>query len=516
LNQLASWRATFRERPVGESLRALIEFNGFDTFCRARDDGAQRFANLQELLSRGEAFDAFERQGLDRFLVFLEELEESDELGRPSLGAESDDVVRVMSIHKSKGLEFPIVVIPDLGKKFNTTSLNEPILLDRDLGIGMTGVDLRRRIRYPSLSSIVIREHVARQAVAEEVRVLYVAVTRAREHLILVGTAKAGAVDSWREEWAGHTGALPDDAIQDAATPLDWIGPIAAMTERAGLGTFSMIDHATIPPATAQDIPVDHGPSEAVPAFDGASAELTDPIARLAVDRIEYVYPHRTATTQRSTLPLTQFVAANSKVPLPPRTGEITLDWPAAYRPRERASAADIGTATHLLLQLLDFRSATTADDIRAQRTRFVEQRLISARDAALVDIDSIVWLLGTDIGDLMRRPDAQVFREQPLAISRPPAALTEMKSSDRGDLVLVRGRVDVLIKTPEGLTLIDYKSDRVEPNAVDERTARYASQLWGYADALQTITGLPVKQAYFVFLKPRMVTPVPNRRAPK
>jgi ATP-dependent helicase/nuclease subunit A len=510
LDRLAVWRRMFRERPVADSLRHLLEFNGFDAFCRARQDGAQRLANLNALLARAKAFDAFERQGLDRFLTFLEELEAGDELGRPSLGAESDDVVRVMTIHKSKGLEFPIVVIPDLGKKFNTASLNDAILIDRDLGIGMTAVDLKRRIRYPSLSSIVVREHVARQAVAEEIRVLYVALTRAREHLVLVGTAGSRAVEAWRDVWADHEGALPDDVVQDAGTPLDWIGPIAVMTDSAGLGTFALVDHSTIPSDESSSPPIEHGPSTEVSISQARDVALTDPLARLAVERIGFAYPHESAAKQRATLPVTQFVAlALPEVQLPHESG-TTLDWPAAYRPRERASAADIGTATHLLLQLLDLRAAQTAAEIRAQADRFIERRLMTSRDASLVDLDSIVWLLQTDLGELMRRPDARVKREQPLAIALPPLGLQEPRQPDRGDRILVRGRVDVLVETPEGLTLIDYKSDRVDADATTERAARYGPQLWGYGEAIQAITGFPVRRASLVFLRPRKIVDVP------
>lgn len=512
LRQLAVWRRMFRERPVGASLRELLEFNGFDTFCRARDDGAQRFANLKELRSRGEAFDAFERQGLDRFLAFLEELQVNDELGRPSLGAESDDVVRVMTIHKSKGLEFPIVVIPDLGKRFNTASLGEPVLLDRDLGIGMTAVDLRRRIRYPSVSSIVVREHARRQAVAEEVRVLYVALTRAREHLILVGTAREGALAGWQEDWSGHTGPLPDDIIQGAGTPLDWLGPIAAVTDRAGLGTFKVVDHSqTLQLEREEEKRAESGPSDAVPETEvGQPVELRDPVAKLAIERITYTYPHHAATKQRATMPVTEFVAAALPTVRPPRPRELTLEWPAAFKPRARASAVEVGTATHLLLQLLDFHQAQDVDAVRKQATHFVDRRLISAESARLVDIDSIVWLLGTPLGALMKRPDVRVQREQSLAVALPALGLRETETSDRRDRVLVRGRVDVLVDAPEGLTLIDYKSDRLAREAVNERAARYAPQLWGYAEALQTIAGRPVAGAYLVFLQPRVVFEVP------
>lgn len=516
--QLADWRTMFRERPVGEALRELIEHNGFDMYCRARDDGAQRLANLKALLARAEAFDAFERQGLDRFLAFLNDLEANDELGRPSLGAESEDVVRVMTIHKSKGLEFPIVVIPDLGKKFNTMSLAEPILLDRDLGVGMMSVDLRKRIRYPNVSSIVVRDHARRQAVAEEIRVLYVALTRAREHVVLVGSVKGhDVVETWRSDWSQHAGALPDEIVLDAQTPLDWLGPIAAMTDHAGLGTFKIVDHTQEKPEATPDDPKrsEIAPPTAEARVEHESIKLTDPVAMLAIERINFAYPFEVATKQRLTMPVTEFVAAALPQVEPPRGSDRLMEWPAAYRPRARASAVEVGTATHALLQMLDCRAAADADAIRSQIGRLIERKLLTPDAGKLVDVDAIVWLLGTELGELMKSKQCTLRREQPLAIALPALGRDERSELDpsAGDRILVRGRVDLLIESSDGLALVDYKSDRIEPEDVPERAARYAPQLWGYADAVRHVTGRPVVRASLAFLRPRRIADVPVDR---
>src|SRR5262249_5440029 len=150
---------------------------------------------------------------------------EQYDLGQPSVASEADDVVRVMSIHRAKGLEFRVVFVADIAKKLNFQDLNGPILLERDQGIGLAVADYKMRVRYPSLAWALVRERLKRQTLAEELRVLYVAMTRAREHLILVGTSGPEAVASWREQWAGHAGPVPAERVLGARSMLDWIGP---------------------------------------------------------------------------------------------------------------------------------------------------------------------------------------------------------------------------------------------------------------------------------------------------
>jgi ATP-dependent helicase/nuclease subunit A len=500
LATLDEWRRLFQEQPIGESLLRLYGHNHFLTFCRSLPDGEQRVANLGELLRRGETFDSFERQGLDRFLQFLEDLAVDDQLGRPAVASESADVVRVMTVHKSKGLEFPVVIIPDLGKKINFQSLQSSVLLNRDAGIGMQCVDLPKRVRYPSAASMVVQDRARRQAIAEEIRVLYVALTRAREHLILIGTAKADALEQWRDAWAEHPGRLPDAAIQSAKAALDWLGPIAAITQARGLDTFEIHDLTAGATPASPDVPP--APPTEQSALPPSLPSLDDPLARRAVERVTYLYPHRLATT----LPLTQRVsvvaeaalARAADVPLEP-LGPPTLEWPEAYRRRERPKSVDIGTATHLALQHLDFANALTADAVRQQLADTVARRLLSDEQARIVNVDAIVWFAQTPLAALFSSDQATVLREQAFA-------LNVLAPESDIDVALLRGRVDALIVTPAGLTFVDYKSDRVDASDAPVRAVNYFGQMMGYANALCQITGRPVVGVHLVFLQARRI----------
>lgn len=501
---IGGWRQRFLEQPIGESLSQLFDETGYLTFCRALPDGAQRIANLQELRERAIAFDSFERQGLDRFLTFLEELETDDQLGRPSIAAASQDYVRVMTVHKSKGLEFPVVIVPDLGKQFNEQSLQSPILLDRDLGIGLSAVDLPRRVRYPSVASMVIKSHSRRQAIAEEIRVLYVAFTRAREHLILIGSSKS-SFDSIAAEWVDHHGALPDERVQQSRTPLDWIAPIAAITGREGLGTFAVSDWTAKPLPAAGGEPGDQSSTKRLEQWFDASARSAAPLvsaAAVVAERITFQYAHLAATIERSTRRISEhgpFVPVGASEPR-----DVVLEWPEAYQSRKRAGAMEIGTATHRFMEVLDPGRIGSQDEVEAQLQELVARRLMSDRDARLVDVSTVLWFAGTDLGQLLRDRNNRLFREQSIAYSIQPPAL------EPSDCVLVRGRLDAMLVTPDGLVLLDYKTDRVEGDRVALRAQTYWPQLRGYMEAASKVAGLPVVRASLVFLRSRQIIDLP------
>ena len=504
--RIERWRRMFQERSVAEGLLEVYAHNDYLTFNRALPDGEQRLANLRELLARAETFGTFERQGLDRFLAFLSELEAEDGLGRPSVEQDSADVVQVMTVHKSKGLEFPVVIVPDLGKAFNETSLNDPILLDRDLGVGLGAVELDKRIRHPTATSMVIRDRMRQQMIAEEIRVLYVAMTRAREHLILIGTpsTKESVAERWQAEWADLRGPLPDDAVGSARTPLDWLGAIWASTTAQGLGTFELIDHTAGTPASSeQPAALPAVPRDAWRRLQG-DGDPTEPDAVRVIERLTYRYPHEAAMRQRATRRVTDLLQPEpspATMTAPHRAS--ALEWPRLYTPTVDPSALEIGTATHRLLQFLDFRRPLDAEDVQQQIAALVERRLMPPSESALVDVGSIVWLGTTDLVAEIRDGSARLMREQPIELAQP------LPDGASDDLVLLRGRADAMILAPTGVTLVDYKSDRVDALTLPARVERYAPQVRAYAEAVRQISGRPVVRSALVFLRARQVVDV-------
>ena len=511
LFRLNRWRQLAHSRPLAEVISTIFDETGYLAYCAGLHDGEQRVANLMDLHDRAGHFGTFQRQGLSRFMHFLESLREETDLGQPSIASEADNVVRVMSVHRSKGLEFPVVFLPDLGKRINFTDCQGAILADRSAGLGMAVVDDERMIRYPSLSSVIVQQRLRQQSLAEELRVLYVAMTRAREHLILVGTCKPDKPKDWATKWAAQTGAFPNDMVLGAKCLLDWLGPTAVVASTdAGEAVIEITQHS------AEEVASWQAAHSKRPVLSAAQARLAalepidpapaiTPEAGETIARLEFEYPYE-GFAQHAAV---EAVTARSKQPGPSigsqKVATRELPTPRFLLDSHRASTpAEIGTATHRVLAHLDFARRCDRADVEAQIASMLERRLLSAGEASVIDLATIEWLMGTDLGALLRANATNIRREIPIHFAVEPAELSP--SGNPEDRVMVRGRIDALLPLSEGITLIDYKTDNLSAANVPHRARDYAGQMRLYADALSRIADAPVKKSYLVFLTPRVV----------
>jgi ATP-dependent helicase/nuclease subunit A len=518
LAQLDAWRQLAHRRPLAELIHTIYGQSGYLAFCAGLHDGEQRVANLMDLHERASHFGSFHRQGLSRFMQFLGGLRDEMDLGQPSIASEADNVVRVMSVHRSKGLEFPVVFLPDLGKRINFSDCQGTILVDRSAGLGMAVVDEERMIRYPSLASVLVQQRLRQQALAEELRVLYVAMTRAREHLVLVGTCDAKQPECWSSKWAGHGGPFPDDMVLGARCLLDWLGPVAAAASGAGDEIVRTTSHSAAEVASWQ---ASHGRRPTLSARQSALADLRPiepaPVqnveAQQAIDRLTYQYPFAPfaalgaaeAVTSRAAIREGQAPAESRTVPgsagaSPSQSGPARELARPRFLAEQVVSPIDVGTATHLVLMHLDFASR----EIDPQIALMVERRLITAAQAGAVDCGAIEWLLESELGTLLRSNAKRLRRELPIHF--PATGLGLPESQDPYDRVMVRGRIDVLVPDAAGLALIDYKTDNIAAEAVPARARTYASQLEQYRTAIERMTQASVRASHLVFLKPRVI----------
>ena len=529
LRDLGRWREMAHRRPLAELIWAIYEQTGYLAFCSGLEDGPQRCANLIDLYERARQFGTFQRQGVYRFLRFLQSLQSESDLGQPSVASQAEDVVRIMSIHRAKGLEFPVVLLPDLGKRFNLQDCGGAILVDRHAYLGMSVVDEVRRIRYPSLASKMVQERLLRQSLAEELRVLYVAMTRAKEHLILVGTCKDTAVDVWKDRWSAHQGPLPADTVLAGRCMLDWLGPVAAAMACAGR------EHIRLTPHTAEEIATWPAPESLRPRFSPEQASLAQlmplsppppshPAADEVIRRLAYTYPYQPFTT----LQAAQSVTALAKPAHPVSVGDAadtatgsttpstetgaTIPVTALPQPRclladTSISTVDRGTATHLVLQYLDFARPGTPMALAMQVNELVTRKLIAPAHAAAVDFGALEWLMAGEIGDMFRACGPALRRELAFySATTPDLVASATPSTDPYDQVMVRGRIDALVPHPDGSILMDYKTDHVAPAAVAARAEFYRPQVSLYRQAIEKITSHPVQAVYLIFLTPRVI----------
>lgn len=505
LADLGRWREAAGRRPLHEVIWDIYAETGLLALCEGLPAGAQRVANLLYFHERAATFASFQRQGLGHFLEFLESLREESDIGLPATSSRAADVVRIMSVHRSKGLEFPVVFLPDLGKGINLQDTQGSILLDRELGIGLAVVDELRRVRYPSLAWTLVKNRLHRQAMAEELRVLYVAMTRAKEHLVMVGTTTEKCLQCWQSQWTGHVGPLPSGEVLGARCILDWIGPLAAAL---GTSTFRTTFHTGEPPTEPKKT------TAAAPASQSPQEESDpSPAADAVIQRLTFRYPHQ----HLAQTPAAQSVTGRKELAEPEDLPEViraaplprVLERPDFLVEQVAFSATERGTATHLVLQHLDFRRTCDAADVANQIAELVARRAISAAAAKEVDQEAIVWFATSDIGKLLRQNADRLRREIPVYFIAPsftsPGSPVEGENAASLDQVMVRGRLDLLLPLADGNVIVDYKTDAVnDEKSAKLRAEEYRPQMNLYRHAIERITGKPVKDVHLVFMRPR------------
>lgn len=517
--ELQKWRHAAHRRPLADVLWQIYQQTGYLAFVSGLQDGPQRVANLIELYERAAQFGNFQHQGLSRFLNFLHALREEADPAPAKVASEAQNVVRIMSVHRAKGLEFPIVFLPDLGKQINMSDSRGHILLDRAGGLGMSVVDEQKQCRYPSLGLCLVEERLRRQALAEELRVLYVAATRAREHLIMIGTCSKKTEERWKAEWAGQDGKLPADVVLSAKTMLDWIGPVAAMTAGTREPLFARREMGDGVSSPAGPKRPDSAPTPLQKAIAQLEALPFSPApnsrADAALERISYVDPFRAYGNVTAAIAVTAAKEQASKEsrdfsPMPGalRTDNISrLATPRFLADRSIGSATDKGTATHLVLQHLNFVGSLTAADIESQIQAMVKHRILTLAEAKWVDLSAVLWFVKSELGSLMRENASKVRHEMSVYFPIAPKwSAGGMVSDDPMDRVMVRGRLDALIALPQGSIIIDYKTDAIPPLVVQNRAESYRPQLQAYREAIERITSKPVLRTSLVFLAAQMI----------
>jgi ATP-dependent helicase/nuclease subunit A len=497
LEKLKSWRELANKRPLGEAIWTIYTDSGYLAFCSGLADGEQCVANLLALHERAKQFDSSgQRQGLARFRLFLDTLRDESDLGQPSIAVEGENAVRVMSIHRSKGLEFPIVFVPDLGKRHNFQSCAGTILVDRNAYVGLSVVDEEKRVRYPSLAHAMAKENIRRQTLAEELRVLYVAATRACERLFLVGTIKDGTAEEWQTEYGGHVGPLPPGALLGGQTPLDWIGPAAAAISVASPKLISIVAHreddlaAQQRPARSQRSELqerlfDLHPLNPPPAINDRSARV--------LDRLDRAYPFWAFAN----LPAAKSVsalAADGHRPAPTK-----LAVPRLVSQEDTLAPTEIGDATHIVMEHIDLMQPATEAEVKRQIAQMVERRFLTKTEAASVNAGGVAWFIGSELGALMRTHASKVRRELALSFAQPQKEIP----ADPMDRTMIRGRIDVFIPLRDRCVIIDYKTDRVSGEGVEAQVEHHRAQIALYARAMESLLKVRV-EGYLAFLTPR------------
>ena len=504
---LASLRA-LRERAASLRVRELLD----EIFRRchvlavfgAMDGGAARKENLLAFLQLCENYERTGHQGLFSFVSALREQLASGEAAAPQVEHAAGGV-RIMSIHKSKGLEFPVVILTDLARRFSNMDFQTSVLVHPQLGLGPVCVDTKRRIQYPTSARQAIERTLRREAKAEELRVLYVAMTRAKEKLVMVHT-QANARSRVADLMAVSACPVLPEAVDEGKCMGDWLMlPLLQRSEAAPLRALAGQngEGRVFADETPWVVHVHEGEELLSPApeKDTAAEELTR-APELPVDTraIEYEYPHRAETLLPAKLTATQLKGRaldeeiSENTVLPPRLRSLTK--PRFLAGEQKLTGAERGTAIHLALQYLDFSEQGGEAGIRAQLETMRAQRKLTDEQAEAVDVRALMRFLQSPLAARIRASE-RVEREYRFSLLRP---VREFADVDSDDEVLLQGVVDCFFEEDGALVVVDFKTDRVTRAEMSARAERYRPQLEAYSMALSRVTGKPVRERVLYF----------------
>ncbi|KHD38402.1 ATP-dependent helicase [Clostridium acetobutylicum] len=532
LNRLYRWRKESLYTPIDEFIWYLYTDTGYYGYVGAVSGGIQRQANLKMLFQRAKIYSETSYKGLFNFINFINKLKlTSGDMGSAKILGENENVVRIMSIHKSKGLEFPIVFVGGLGKNFNLMDMNNPVLFHNYLGFGPEYVDYKKRISHKTLAKEAIKNRIRIETLSEEMRILYVAFTRAKEKLIMVGSVSdiKRSVFKWAVNLRSNQNKISEDYVLKSKSFLDWIASAVirhkdAENLRDIMDTSKEnIDNLVCDPSSWQ---VNVLSRNDVLSFNqllleeekNINEKLTQFYKRLKEirssnyesvyieeikSRLEFKYRYEKAAELPSLLSVTELKrninedndAYATKIFTP-----SLVKKPLFLEEVKKMSPSERGTAVHSVMQHLDFSSIScdmSIKNIRHQIDDMVFRRILTEKQAESVNINRILKFFQSPIGSRVIKAE-KVYREFPFQIRvKSTEIYNDLPKIYDDENIVVQGIVDLFFKENDEIVLLDYKNDYINDENLNETVKKYTYQINYYKRALEIVTGLKVKEKY-------------------
>ena len=492
--RLKEYRRRAEYLSIHELLWYLLEDTGYGDYLAAQPGGEQRQANVRMLVERAISFETTSYRGLFHFVRYIEQLcSYNEDFGEAGITGENEDAVRIMTIHKSKGLEFPVVIVAGLGKSFNRQDTRSRVVIHGDLGLGVDYVDVKRRVKTAVLSKKVMQKAMDLEMLGEELRVLYVALTRAREKLILLGST--GKAEEKLERIRGReAGPLSFLELSAAGTYLDWILPAAAGEDTPFL-ISRIAPEAQAGEELKEQISLEHR-RERLERMEDFREDET--FARTLRERLEEVYPHQEEAELRVKVSVSELKKAGQAEEEDADTLLYPQEEIVPYIPRfmqegERVSGAARGTAYHKVLECVNLSQMYHSEQVKKALEELVEAGKLSREMADAVRPYDIYAFARTELAGRMDKAAArgELHTEQPFVI-QVPARLLELGFTS-GEPVLVQGIIDAWFYEDGEIVVVDYKTDYAKDAA--QLAEKYGRQLDYYELALEKLTGSRVKE---------------------
>lgn len=527
LNRLQTLRNMAEYTPIHQIILYILKDTGYEAYVRALPGGNQRGANLRMLVDKAMDYEKTSYRGLFNFVRYIENLQKYQvDFGEVNVMDSAGSAVQIMTIHKSKGLEFPIVFAAGMGKQFNFQDLNRRFLIHPEYGFGTDVILPEKRLMVSMPQKRVLREVLKRESLGEELRVLYVALTRAKEKLYITGTASdidERILISLKEEWQSEEILLPLWDRTKARCFWDYILPALgghpAMGELCrecslsegfaqcseGADTGFVIRKITASDLIQDEIMdmTDFQIREKVLKNWDADRIYDETFRNALEERFEFQYPYSWLKEMPVKVSVSELkkrswqddeekeealFAEPDIIPLVPRFAEGK---------ETKYQGAARGTAYHRVMECLDYEKTEDFREIQNQIRDMEEQKKLDPQEAACIYIKDIQRFANSRLGQRMKQAaqEEKLFREQPFVLSVDAGQLNEQWTG--GETVLVQGIIDAYFIENQEIVLVDYKTDRVSEGDEKKLTELYHTQLEDYAQALERLTGKKVKETY-------------------
>jgi len=513
LEKLEKWKSISQYMPLDEFIWQIYLDTGYYQYVGLLPNGAMRQANLKTLFEKAKQYEKASFKGLFNFIQFIDKLKKQNgDLASAKLIGENEDVIRIMSIHKSKGLEFPVVFLCNSHKKFNMQDLNDNILLHQDIGFGPTIMDTTRKIKYSSIAKDAIKLKMKQETLSEEQRILYVALTRAKEKLYITGRSKdftkyVQDKNKVLEMYESENIKLDAKLMKKANSYLEWLMYVYLFNQGRTITlkgeSYKLSDIITLNVSNKKDLLKALAKEEVVEQIDlkekieqilkNKSDEENKKSEQALKELLEWKYDYIVDTTLPTKSSVTKI--KQEKIKLEEMLKGIEseeVEYKKSYTPKfmqedKKISSAEKGTLVHLCIQRLDERKDYELKDIQNMILNLVEKEIITQNEADAIDVNLIYQYTKSQLFEELRKAK-EVHKEQPFYINIPAKdVVSEAENSKKN--ILVQGIIDLYyIDKNDNLVLIDFKTDYIsnEPNAKEKILDKYKVQLEIYKTALE------------------------------
>ena len=532
LECLEGWKEYKTYSSIRELIWRILDETGYYQYVAAMPRGRHRQENILKLMEKASLYEATSYHGLFDFLRYIERMKVSEQdFGEAVVMGENDNLVRIMTIHKSKGLEFPVVLLCGCGKQFNQKDAENPVLIDADGYLGINYKHVEEHYYEKTVKRNCLAKHMKEENIAEELRILYVAMTRAKEKLIMIGSIDARTAKSneeyhlLRKRYQDKAADLQETSMQvykplgkqrvtKCNSYLAWLIITLLQIQNQGTETdslrYQIVERSEMDWQTFESWNRLQERSDLWKARmqESGNAELYEAIRT----RFEWQYAHPMAVAAKGKLSVSEIkkMSQQEELEAVDTLPELTEKKKMPKHPTVSAGA-EYGTLMHLAMEKLSFQKGESLQQVEQEIQELVQQKVLTPEQGKRISASRIYHMMHSGLGQRMAQAQQRnsLYREQQFVIGLPMHQV--YKTGNETDLELVQGVIDAYFEEDGELVLLDYKTDTVsEEQGAEELIKRYHAQLEYYKQTLEQLTGKCVKETYIYSFYLNQVIPMP------